>query len=356
MDPLDAVVGAEPVAVPQVGEPKVSNDRRPRTIVPLDDIANTKVPENPYATGPKDEYKKPEAAPPAATEIVEEWQLTDEKGNSIGPPTRLVAKSEAEMRKLLVECNKSAARKLAEYRTKYRESIIKEDPVEVPAAHELSSAEKLEIRRLLDKPDTQEEGFDRLFKARVGLSPEDFRKDTAEEAALVAKQQAYSEGVQFINETPDFPVGKEGMEAFKAFWAEKQEALRKEKNDPNFVIAAKKQNMTLIFEEAVEAGRMTRREGSFQETVPETVPEANPPVSAQPSGENAPVDPAVRTRPRGTRHESMGPTHSSVNPGAVQNQDDALFLKQVAEMGKDELKLRIRRDVKFRQRLDSIKL
>ena len=258
VDPLSITAGEETPGAEHSEKVHVSREGRPRTMVPLEEIAATVVPENPFATGPNDQYKKPEAAPATTTKYVREWQLTDEDGKPIGPPSRIEADSADELADKLVECNKGAARKLAEYRQKYRDSIVKEDPMDVPDLKPLSNEEKLEIRRLLDKPDTQEEGFDRLFKARVGITPQEWRQEMTEEAALVAKQQAYNEGVQFINETPDFPVGKAGMEAFKAYWNEKQEALRKEKNDPTFTIAAKKQNMKLIFEEAVDAGRMTR--------------------------------------------------------------------------------------------------
>lgn len=320
-------------------------------------------------TIPETGTKIPEAGveqPKQKFTATEEYQLEDETGKAIGPPQKFTAESEIDqldaekkLRAMLVTAHKNSSKKLKEYKDKYR-TLDKTTILPKFEPKVLSAEQKVRLARKMQDPQTLEEGFEELFTARTGVSPEQYRAKQVQEQYDSTLYNAQQETQRFNDSHPEFPPTAEARKLMIDTMAAKNEAALAEqgiteydKKNPPIAIEWNEHNLTTIYDELVEAGRLTPTTSKSQEETPKG--EVTP-VAVQPTVAITPADATTRTRPRGTRHSSMMPSHSSVSQGMKQSQDDAAFLEGVRKLSPALLKQKIKTDRAFAQRLDQISL
>ena len=342
-DPLDMMLGL----TPDIGnQPPADPERAPGAPRP--------------AVLPPEREKKPETTPekkpdtPLPTpliDVTEEYQTEDEDGHPIGTPTKVTGhgkteiEAERDLRAKLKAVHQAAVRKMADWKKKFRTfDESKPSPTFEPIT--LSAEEKFRLNRELSNPETMESALDQLLQARLGVSPEDYRKKLRDEALNLQVASGARETTEFLDSNPTFPVGTEARKAMETAFAAKS----KEREDAGKApLEWTAHNLELIFEELVESGQIAPIPPTQQEVVADKTP-----VETEDPGNTG--EPATRIRPRGERHSSMTPGHSSVPSGAgAQPSSDEQFLAEVNSMSTPALRLKIRSDSKFRQRLDSIK-
>lgn len=296
--------------------------------------------------------------------VTDEYQLKDEEGKPLGPPQKFTAKGATELeaerncRALIRGAHENAARKLKEYRDKYRTMDTQKYIPELKP-RSLTAADRLDISRKLNHTDTVDEAFDQLFEAKTGYKPDVFRAKSqeAEMRQKIADKQAETKA--FTDAHPEYPRSDAARDLMILRLQEKnldmlkQQGVEFDEKAPPVIVEWNKHNLEIVFEELVAEGRLTPDTVSSQETSQE---EATPPVVATVPGAITPETQAARTRPRGTRHSSMTPSHSSVSQDVKQQQSDEAFLREVNQMSRNALLLRLKSDKKFATRLDSIKL
>lgn len=309
----------------------------------------------------------PVVAPAEIVEVVEQWQAKDDAGNPVGPPSKIVGRGATQVEayqdltRKLRDANINAARKIKEYRDKYR--TYDQEKISLTAEPQpLSTERRIEIQRLLADPATMDEGYALLYQAQFGESPEQVRERQAKEREAswieISKQQTNT----FLQEHPDFPVG---AIAKKLLLDEVQ--LRKnaaETEGKTFGWTA--HNLEIVYDDLVERGLITPRQLE-QVSEPVVASQIAPPVrvSQEPPQVATPANPpataantseAPGTRPRGTRFSTMSTEHGSAPPTETRQADYEAFRREVNELSLDELKQKIRSDRKFKARLDSLPL
>jgi len=350
-NPLEVTLGAAPI--PAGGTPPaafpITQAGRPRAAV-LPEAS----PDKAQAPKPEDKEEHPEAG----VEVTEEYQATDAQGNPIGTPTKVIGKgkTEAEAYKDLAGKLKAihiaATRKMAEWKSKYRE-YDESRPLPAFEPVQLSAEEKMRLQRELNDPETMEGALDTLLQARLGVSPEDYRRKLASEAEQDRIARGGRETQLFLDDNPDFPAGAESRQAMEAeFQAVSQEREKAGKGPLDWTA----HNLELVYQTLIEKGILRPLQiGGAGDTS-----QGQSAVTPGAAGEKVnPAEPTTRTRPRGERHSSMTPAHSSLPQGGGTGQpssDDAEFLKMVRSLPLPELRRRIRSDAAFAKRLNSIKL
>jgi hypothetical protein len=347
-DPLDVTLGLASIpSTPDIGNQQPADPGRspgaPRAAVLPPE--KEKKPETPTE-------KKPETPlPTPLIDVTEEYQTEDEDGNPIGTPTKVVGhgkteiEAERDLRAKLKAVHQSAVRKMADWKKKFR-TFDESKPSPTFEPLELSAEEKYRIQRELSNPETMESALDQLLQARLGVSPEDYRKKLKDEALNLQVASGSRETTQFVDEHPEFPMGPESRKAMETAFAAKS----KEREDAGKApLEWTAHNLELIFEELAESGQIAPIPPTQQEVV--TV---KTPVETDESDNTEEL--GTKIRPRGSRHSALSPEHSSVPSGAgAQPTSDETFLAEVQNMTTSALRTRIRTDQKFRQRLDSIK-
>jgi hypothetical protein len=309
----------------------------------------------------KDEKKpdtpvvKPSAKPPEASselliEVTEEYHATDEEGKPIGTPTKVIGRgkteleAERDLREKLKAVHIAAVRKMTEWKKKFR-SYDESKPSPTFEPIQLDAAERLRLNRELNDPEKMEAALDQLLQARLGVSPEEYRKKLKDEVFNASIARGARETQAFLDEHPEFPIGAEARQEMEGAFSAKSKERETVGEAP---LEWTSHNLELIFEELVETGRIAPVPPTRQETVAATPAEAKAPGNTGDTG--------TVTRPRGERHSSMTPGHTSVPSGAgSQPSSDDEFLAEVRRMSTPALRLKIKQDPKFRQRLDSIK-
>lgn len=299
--------------------------------------------------------------------VVEEWQATDAEGNPVGPPSKIFGKGATEVEAYkdlahkLREANIQAARKIKEYRDKYR-TYDREKVAMTFDPQPLTAEKRIEIARLLADPATVEDGYALLYQAQFGESPEQVRARRAREQEAEWLALGKQETDKFLVEHPDFPVGP----ISKKLLLDEVQARKNKATEEGSSFGWTAHNLEIVYDDLVERGLLTPRQlevteptppvqideqrRASQEQIPPTVASpANPPATAANTSE------ASGTRPRGTKFSTMSTEHGQAPPTEVRQTDAEAFRKEVNDMSIDELKRRIKSDRVFKARLDSMK-
>jgi len=320
----------------------------------------------------EEETLVPVPPPPAKDVIVtEEWQATDEDGNKIGTPSKVIGKGKTEaeaykdLAKNLKNINIEAAKKIKKLRDAakgldYANATLSFEPRPV------SPEDRVRIAALLASPETLIEGQAELYKLQYGETPQEA---SARRKREMDRQKAIDGSIatdQFLKTHPDFPKSPAAQQIMTDAWVEKNSAAPEGKE-----VTWSARNLEIIYDELVESGILTPLQLSVKNLVNEQVSESQvqdnteyqrdsqekPPQVATP----APDKPAANTdgstgnlRPRGTRFSTLSTEHGQ-SPSALPRQAEAeAFRKQVFDMPMDELKRRIRNDKVFAARLNAL--
>lgn len=304
-------------------------------------------PRNPFG-----EQEQPVVVAEIPTEIVvtEEYQATDDAGNPVGPPTKLIGKGATELDaykdlvKKQTSANITAARKIKEYRDKNRQLDARIVPTMKP--RELDAEAKVRIARLMNNPETIEQGYEELNAAKSGMTVPEYQQWREEQTAQSVINRGKEETNTFLAQNPDYPNTDEAKALILEALAAKAKSMGIEENDPRARGLWTAHNLQICYDELVTEGKITPKELSSQEPAPviATVPVANTTDTS-----------AQRIRPRGERHSSMTSVHGSVSPNATRQSEDTAFREEVKNMPLEVLKRRIRTDKKFAARIDSLK-
>ena len=311
----------------------------------------------------------PVVAPtPVPTEFVEveEWQATNESGEPVGPPSKIYGRGptlEAALRALahnLRDANIKAARKIKEYRDKYRTH----DQEKVSTTFEpqpLTAEDRVKIARLLADPATVEDGYALLYQAQFGESPEQVRERHSRQQEANWVVIGRQETDKFLSEHPDFPVGPVAKKLLLDEVQTRKNAALADGNTFGWTA----HNLEIVYDDLVDRGLLSPQQPdsisepttqrqiapsvrASQESIPQVVTPANPPTPVA----NTTEEPG--TRPRGTRFSVMSTEHGQ-SPQTVSRQaEDEAFRKEVNDMPIDTLKRRIKSDRKFNERLNSL--
>jgi hypothetical protein len=341
--PIDAILSGKPAPSPEI-------PGRPRSVIP---------PEPPPKPAP------PEPATPV--EVVEEYQATDDEGKPIGSPTKVIGTGTTEvdaykdLAAKLKAVHLAATRKMAEWKAKYR-VFDESKPAPLFEPIELSAADKLRLNRELADPATMESALDQLLQARLGVSPDEYRKKLREEDFQRQVAAGARETQAFLDDHPEFPISAASRQAMEGAFAAKS----KERTDAGQApLAWTAHTLDLLFGDLVDSGAImplnltTKPIGS--EAAPQGQSPATPPapgkeaLPAETKGKENTGTPGEVTRPRGARHSGLTPGHSSIPQVAQPSDSDAEFLRTVDAMSTSALRRKLLADPAFRRRLDSIK-
>jgi hypothetical protein len=297
--------------------------------------------------------------------VVEEWQATDTDGNPVGPPSKIYGKGATEVEAYkdlahkLREANIHAARKIKEYRDKYR-TYDREKVALTFEPQPLSAEKRIEIARLLADPATVEEGYALLYQAQFGESPEQVRERRAREQETEWIEIGTRETNKFLAEHQDFPVSP----ISKKLLLDEVQARKNKAIEEGSTFAWTAHNLEIVYDDLVERGLLTPRQLEVAEPTPpvqideqhRASQEPTPPVAtpANPIVTDENTSEASGTRPRGTKFSGMSTEHGQAPLPDVRQTDDEAFRKEVNNLSIDELKRRIKSDRKFKARLDSM--
>jgi len=321
--------------------------------------------------------------PPAPKEVVvvEEWQATDEAGKPVGPPSKVFGKGPTEaaaykdLAERLKQLNIIAARKIKEYRDKYRSYDQESQKLTFePAA--LTTEDKVRIARLISDPETIVEGYAELYRLQFGETVEQTRSRLAREQDAIWAARATQETNKFLAEHTDFPVSPSAKQLMMDEITKRKDAEQAEGKSFGWTA----HNLAIIYDDLVERGVIvprsignevvtTTESKSISEPTPGapivTEPRASqepvvaPPAPPAPPASAPPVANTTESqenlRPRGTKFAVLSTQHGSGTPPVGQSDDDA-FLKEVNEMPLEVMKRRIRSDRYFADRLNKINL
>jgi hypothetical protein len=349
---------ADEALTPPVAQPIIPVDEPPVEVAPV--------------PAPVVEPQVPVITPPVEVLVSREWQAKDEKGQPVGPPSKIFGRGatrEAALENLadnLQKANEQAARKIKEYRDKYR-TYDQEQSVLTFEPQVLTAEDRVRVARLLADPATIEQGYAELYRVQFGETPEEARKRKAHEAEIQRQQRSNMETDKFLLEHPDFPISGAARKVVVDAMQERRDQVAAE--GKTFAWTA--HNLEIIYDDLVEKGVLTPLQlaskpvSVIPESVvpsqiapqPRTSQETTPP-SATPA---MPVVPAANTegqtegntRPRGTKFSVMSTEHGQ-SPTTSRQTEDESFRKQVNDMPLEELKRRIRSDRKFADRLNAL--
>lgn len=305
--------------------------------------------------------------PPAQVEVTEEWQATDTDGTPVGPPSKItgVGATEVEayrdLARKLRDANIKAARKIKEYREKYR-TYDQEKFENAVTPTELTAEQRVEITRLMSDPATVDEGFDLIYKSRFGETPEQVRERRQQEQQASWLQIGKGETDKFLTEHPDFPTGP----ISKKLLLDEVQARKNAAVAEGKTFGWTAHNLEIVYDDLVERGLITPKQlesnsepkpavqidavqRASQEPTPPSATPANPPATAA----NTPE--ATGTRPRGSRSSVMTTEHGQPPATDTRQLDDEAFRKEVNEMSNETFKRRVKSDRKFAQRVDNLK-
>ena len=309
------------------------------------------------------------AEPPKEFTAVEEYQATDLSGKPIGPPSKVVGKgvTEAEAYRDLAhkmrDININAARKIKEYRDKYRSYDQEKDNLTFLEPQPLTAEDRVRIARLLADPATIDEGYREMYRVQFGETVDEARQRKVREAEAASISRGKAETDKFLVEHPDFPGGNEAKKVVLAEMQKRKEAAVAEGKTFGWTA----HNLEIIYDDLVERGELvplqlttkepepvtpspiTMSERASQENTPPIAAPANPvPVDA-----NTPAEQG-NLRPRGTRHATLSTDHGQPPNVSSQNEDDE-FRKEVNSLPIDVLRRRILHDKKFADRLNKLR-
>jgi hypothetical protein len=320
---------------------------------------------------PEEPVPAPVPTPPAPVQqeivVSEQWQATDDEGTPVGPPSKVFGKGATEVEALrdlskkLKELNIIAARKIKEYRDKYRTYDRATNTFMLVEPKALTSEEKVSIARLLADPDTIDQGYAELYKAQFGESPDQARKRMAKEAEAASILEGKRQVSKFLSDHPDFPQNPTSQQVM----LDEMDVMKAEAEAAGATFGFTAHNLEIAYDNLVEKGILIPIQLTVSEptTKSQIAPisrnsQETPPQVATPA---QPVAPTANTdvangnlRPRGTRHSNMSAEHGEAPPTTHQA-DDVEFLKQVDSMPLEVLKRKIGSDRAFRDRLNSIK-
>lgn len=322
--------------------------------------------------------------PPTPMEFtaVEEWQATDVNGKSVGPPSKIIGRGVTEVAALkdlaakLRELNITAARKIKEYRDKYRAYDEEKAVMTFGDPEPLTPETKVQIARLLADPATVDAGFELLYKAQFGESPAQVRERRARQAEAEQIKIGQAETQKFLAEHPDFPLG----DSAKRIVIGEMEARKEQAISQGRTFGFTAHNLEIVYDDLVEKGLIVPRQMAEKaaEPVPTPTPttsgnsgataesqitpapasQGNTPPSASPASTpvgDANTSPASSTRPRGTRFSVLSTEHGQQAPVNARQMDEDAFRKMVDELPLETLKRRIKSDRAFAKRLNEIK-
>ena len=306
-------------------------------------------------------------APTALVDVTEEWQATDSDGTPVGPPSKITGvgatqvEAYQDLAHKLRDANIKAARKIKEYREKYR-TYDQEKFENAVAPTELTAEQRVEITRLMSDPATVDEGFDLIYQSRFGETPEQVRERRKKEQEASWLQIGKGETDRFLTEHPDFPTGPISKKLLlDEVQARKNAAIAEGKT---FGWTA--HNLEIVYDDLVERGLITPKQlepnseptpaGQIAATS-RASQELTPPsaIPANPSAIDANTSEATGTRPRGSRSSVMTTEHGQPPLTDTRQLDDEAFRKEVNEMSNETFKRRVKTDRKFALRVDNLK-
>ena len=306
-------------------------------------------------------------APPTLVEVTEEWQATDSDGTPVGPPSKITGVGATQvgayqdLAHKLRDANIKAARKIKEYREKYR-TYDQEKFENAVSPTELTAEQRVEITRLMSDPATVDEGFDLIYMSRFGESPEQVRERRKKEQEASWLQIGKGETDKFLTEHPDFPTGP----ISKKLLLDEIQARKNAAAAEGKTFGWTAHNLEIVYDDLVERGLITPKQlepnyeptpasqiaatsRDSRETTPQSATPANPLATAANTSE------ATGTRPRGSRSSVMTTGHGQPPPTETRQLDDEAFRKEVNAMSNETFKRRVKSDRKFALRVDNLK-
>ena len=204
----------------------------------------------------------PPPPPPALKEVVvvEEWQATDEAGKPVGPPSKIFGKGPTEaaayknLAERLKQLNIIAARKIKEYRDKYR-SYDQESQKLTFEPTALTTEDKVHIARMLADPETIAEGYAELYRLQFGETVEQTRARLAREQETVWAARATQETNKFLAEHTDFPVSPSAKQLMMDEITKRKDAAQAEGKTFGWTA----HNLAIIYDDLVERGVIVPR-------------------------------------------------------------------------------------------------